>query len=291
MHFLVIVIAIICAYIIRYISQIDYFKKQKNWNYSLFFFIAPVLLILMSSMAIITMGYEGQMWGVQATIISYILAWLCIGFAMINLVIYGIEIKLISKKIDKFAQEKVLGHQVKILETSFPYAGLMGFSQQEKSLFKSLNKSYLVLSRGLINLLSPDHLQAVIAHEKAHQTHHDPLIFFCLSYCKRITFWLPNNNLIWQDLILLRELRADHTASKSVDFLLLAESLLIVTQKAMEESNPLEGNFICPFINFRLNDRIEALIDEQKSLNPFKWYQLSWILLVFIPFLTIPFHQ
>jgi len=61
MHFLVIFLAIICAYIIRYISQISFFKNKRNWSYSLFFFIAPVLLILMSSIAIVTMGYKGQM--------------------------------------------------------------------------------------------------------------------------------------------------------------------------------------------------------------------------------------
>ncbi|MGY6530836.1 MAG: M56 family metallopeptidase [Cyanobacterium sp.] len=291
MHFLVILFAIICAYIIRYMSQISYFKKQKNWNYSLFFFIAPVLLVLMSSIAIVAMGYEGQMWGFQATIISYIGAWFCLGFAIINLVVYAIEIKLISQKIDKFTQEEILGQQAKILKTSFPYAGLMGFSRQKKGLFPLVNKSYLVLSRGLINLLSQEHLEAVIAHENAHQLHNDPLIFFCLSYCKRITFWLPNNDILWQDLVLLRELRADNTASKSVDFLLLAESLLIVTQAAMKEKSPLDHDVVCPFINFRLHERIEALINDDDSLTSFRWYQLSWMLLVFIPFLVIPFHH
>ncbi|MBE9223183.1 M56 family metallopeptidase [Cyanobacterium stanieri LEGE 03274] len=291
MHFIVILLAIVCAYVIRYLSQIDYFQKQRNWNYSLFFFIAPVLLILMSSIAIVTMGYEGQMWGFQATIISYILAWFCLGFAVINLIVYAVEIKLISQKIAGFKEEEVLGERVKILESSFPYAGLIGFESQKKGLFMFLNESYLVLSRGLINLLSPEHLEAVIAHEKSHQKHHDPLIFFCLSYCKRITFWLPNNDNLWQNLVLLRELRADNTASQSVDFLLLAESLLMVTQEAMKEVNPMDNNMVCPFINFRLNERIDALINDGHRVNSFRWYQLTWILLVFIPFLTIPFHQ
>ncbi|AUC60617.1 Zn-dependent protease with chaperone function [Cyanobacterium sp. HL-69] len=291
MHFLVIFLAIICAYIIRYISQISFFKNKRNWSYSLFFFIAPVLLILMSSIAIVTMGYKGQMWGFQATIISYILAWLCLGFAIINLLIYAIEIKFVSQKIDKFKEKEVLGQKVKILETSFPYAGLMGFSTQEKGFLQSLNKSYLVLSKGLIQLLSKEHLQAVMAHENAHQLHNDPLIFFCLSYCKRITFWLPNNDILWQDLVLLRELRADNTASKSVDFLLLAESLLIVTQTAMKEKSPLDNSMVCPFINFRLNERIDALINDDDSFRNFRWYQLSWMLLVFAPFFTIPFHH
>ncbi len=291
MHFLVMIIATILAYLIRIISQQNYFQKKQNWNISLFFFIVPVLLVLMSSIAIVAMGYQGQMWGIKATMISYILAWLCLSYAVINLLIYYLEIKKISTKISQLSEETILNNKVKILNTSFPYAGLMGFTKGNKKLLNPCFGSYLVLSKGLIELLSKEHLQAVISHEKAHQKHQDPLIFFCLSYCKKITFWLPNNEQLWNDLVLLRELRADKTASKSVDFLLLAESLLMVTQKAMEQKNPVDYEFICPFMNSRLNERIEALINQNDSPEIIIWHQLSWIIVVFIPFLIIPFHQ
>jgi Zn-dependent protease with chaperone function len=237
------------------------------------------------------MGYQGQMWGIEATLISYILAWCCLGYGVINLFTYYLEIKNISTRINELAEENVLGSQAKILNTSFPYAGLMGFYQGEKKSLIDLFQSHLVLSKGLINLLSKEHLQAVIAHEKAHQKHKDPLIFFCLSYCKNITFWLPNNEKLWNDLILLRELRADNTASKSVDFLLLAESLLMVTQEAMEQPSPMDYDFICPFMDSRLNERIEALINQDNSAQQINWYQLSWMIVVFIPFVIIPFHH
>lgn len=291
MHFLVMITAVILAYLIRIISQHPHFKKQKSWSLSLFFFITPVLLVLMSSVAIVTMGYQGQMWGIEATLISYILAWCCLGYGVINLFTYYLEIKKISIRVNQLAEENVLGNQAKVLNTSFPYAGLMGFYQGEKKSLTDFFQSHLVLSKGLINLLSQEHLQAVITHEKAHQKHKDPLIFFCLSYCKNITFWLPNNEKLWNDLILLRELRADNTASKSVDFLLLAESLLMMTQEAMEQPSPMDYDFICTFMDNRLNERIEALINQDNSAHYINWYQLSWMMVVFIPFIIIPFHQ
>ena len=145
------------------------------------------------------------------------------------------------------------------------------------------------MSQGLIAALDSEHLSAVIAHEQAHVQYRDTFWFFWLGWIRSFSFWLPNTEALWQELLLLRELRADRKASESVDFLLLAESLLFVAKA------PFDSPVGCVSLNDaqigdRLNERIDSLLDTTKSIPSNRWHNWSWLCLLFLPLLTIPLH-
>lgn len=280
MHFLIICLGILVAYSVRLSSNLGTIDYQKKWGYSLFFFAFPPLILLMTSIVILSMGYQGEMWGMKPSKISFALALSFLIWSLISLIKLSIQLKQTIKHLHQYSQLNIQGKSVRLLNTSFPYAAQVGFWQSE-----------LLVSQGLIELLSPEHLSAVISHETAHQKHRDTFFFFWLCWLEKLTFWLPNNQLLWNNLLLLRELRADHTASQEIDFLLLAESLLRVTESAITETKKFNYDFVCPLINYRLQERIDALIDSNESISQFNWSNLIWLILIFIPWITIPYHN
>ena len=94
----------------------------------------------------------------------------------------------------------------------------------------------------MLDALDRPHLDAVLAHEQAHVYYRDTFWFFWLGWIRSFTIWLPNTEAVWQELLLLRELRADRQATEQVDFLLLAESLLIVAQNPLLASPAISAN-------------------------------------------------
>lgn len=280
MHFMLIFTALLIAYIVRSISRFKQVKYHKKWGLSLFLFTFPPLLLLMTCLTVFLMGYHGEMWGIKVSKFSYYLAESFVIFAIVTLIKTIGNLHQLSSLIKKYPSVNINGQPIKIIDTCFPYAAQVGFWE-----------SQLVLSQGLIKLLSPEHLKAVIAHETAHKINKDPFFFFCLSYLEKLTFWLPNNKNLWNNLLLLRELRADKIAAKTVDFLLIAEALLTVTNASIELEKPLKFNWECPFINCRLEERIDNLLTESEESSNFKWWQIIWLFLVFIPWTFFPFHN
>jgi Zn-dependent protease with chaperone function len=149
------------------------------------------------------------------------------------------------------------------------------------------------MSQGLLDTLTPDHLQAVFAHEQAHCHYRDTFWFFGLGWLKRITGWLPQTEALWQELLVLRELRADWWAVQHIDSLLLAEALLLVVQDA--STLPQDSHFCAAFSSAappnRLHQRIDALLNQTDSLGSFSLGSWSWLLWVLLPFVTIPLHN
>jgi Zn-dependent protease with chaperone function len=182
------------------------------------------------------------------------------------------------RKLATYQQQTIAGTTARILETELPYSAQIGFWCSE-----------LVISTGLVASLDREHLNAVIAHEQAHLYYHDTFWFFWLGWVRSCTFWLPNTEALWQELLLLRELRADRRAAEKVDFLLLAESLLIVA-KAPWDSPVWCANFNHLAIGDRLNERIDALLEETKPLPVGRWQNWSWVWSIFLPLLTIFLH-
>lgn len=76
---------------------------------------------------------------------------------------------------------------------------------------------------------------------------------------------------LWQELLLLRELRADRWAAQQVDPLLLAESLLVVVS-----TMPVQ---------------IEALLAEPELMREPSLWSWTWLLLAFLPLAAVPFHS
>ena len=278
MHLVLLIIALATAYLTRLISQFPGIKYHKKWGLSLFFFIFPPLILLMTCLTVTLMGYQGEMWGLKASRFSYYLAFSYVLIAVFNLLISFVNLHKLGQLIKQYPSQTIGEQTIKILPSSFPYAAQVGFW-----------RSQLVLSTGLLKLLPQEHLNAVIAHENAHQTHKDPFFFFWLSYLERLTFWLPNNRSLWHNLLLLRELRADQTAAETVDFLLIAESLITVTSATAKQKESLDLAWQCPFNDNRLEERINNLLEENNSYQ-FNWTQIIWLIFIFIPYSFLPFH-
>ncbi len=279
MHFTLIFLALISAFSIRLIPINSNDISLKNWSYYLFLFTFPPLILIMTFLSIICMGYKGEMLGFSADKFSYFLAVIFIILSLFSLLKLSYQGWLSLDKIKNYPLVLVENKLVRIIDISFPYAGQIGFWQSE-----------LVITNGLIKMLSSDHLKAVIAHEEAHYNYRDTFNFFWLGYLKNITFWLPNTYELWQELLLMRELRADKKAAEKVDFLLLAESLLLVTESTINSPLNFDQLLICGFSNHRLNERINALLNPTKYTHNSNLYHPLWLLLALLPLLTIPFH-
>jgi Zn-dependent protease with chaperone function len=284
MHIVIIAIAIGLAWFIRAIQLPSQNSWLKKWQRSLFLFLFPPLILLMTAASVLLMGPTGEMLGMQASWCSYIL---CVGFifwAAILLCKLGYQGYLSQQQVRIYPQELIFGKIAHILNIDFPYIAQIGFWD-----------SKLIISQGLIDTLDREHLQAVLAHEQAHYYYRDTFWFFWLGWIRTCTCWLPNTKLLWQELLLLREIRADLEAAKQVDALLIAESLLVVTQKAkgfdsINLSNNLCAAFSCSVFGDRLTERIDALLSPSDfTVSSSSWLWI-WVLLTFLPLVTVPFH-
>lgn len=277
MHLVMIVTALTLAWIVRLITPQSTGNWSQRWYKSLFLFLFPPLLLTMTALAIVCMGANGHMLGLQAS-------WLGYGLGLIFLVVAtGLLCKSAyqawqsQQEINTYPQTYIQGKRARILEINLPYSAQIGLWQPN-----------LVISRGLLAMLDQEHLEAVLAHEQAHLEYRDTFCFFWLGWLRSLTTWLPNTENLWQELLLLREIRADRSATTQVDPLVLAESLLSVAQFPME--SPL--SFCAPLGSSCLQQRIDNLISdgETHSSNLPNYWSWMWLLFVLIPWATIPFH-
>ncbi|WP_017655744.1 M56 family metallopeptidase [Fortiea contorta] len=249
-----------------------------RWQRSLFFFLFSPLLLLMTAIALIIMGTQGQMGGMYTGGISYILALIYLAFCAImciKLCIQGWQ----SVKSARDCPLVNLGNQeARLLETGALFAGQIGFWQPE-----------LVVSQGLLQSLSPEHLESVLAHEQGHHYYRDTFWFFWLGWVRSCTAWLPNTEILWEELLVLRELRADSYAASQVDPLLLAESLLLVVSSA-----PVLSEICCAALSSpegdRLERRIEALLTPTQPTPETQSPSWNGLLFAFLPLVVVIFH-
>ncbi|MFM5892211.1 MAG: M56 family metallopeptidase [Dolichospermum sp.] len=273
MHLLMMITAVALAYWLRSSGNIPQGNWHLRWQKTLFLFLFPPLLILMTVTAVVCMGTQGKMGGMYTNSLSYILASISLGFFNI----LGLKLVLSGWKAIKSAREctkvNLHGKQVRILPTRALFAGQIGFWQPE-----------LVVSEGLLETLSPLHLESVLAHEQGHYQYRDTFWFFWLGWMRSCTAWLPNTEPLWQELLVLRELRADSYAASQVDPLVLAESLLLVVS-----NNPITSDVCCAALGAgdRLEQRIEALLTppEQTAETQLQYWHLA-----FLPLITVVFH-
>jgi Zn-dependent protease with chaperone function len=259
---------------------------QRRWQITLFFFLFPPLLLLMTAISVFCMGYRGQMLGYHSSLISYFSAIVWLSFAIFCLAKLSYQTWQTHRSFDSYPLRTIATQKARVLALDFPYSARIGFWQSE-----------LILTEGLLTLLDEEHLQAVLAHEKAHQEYRDTFWFFWLGWVRSMSFWLPNTQDLWTELVFLRELRADKYASRQVDYLLLAESLLLVAQKVNQAAVINFSDSCCvalneQSLNNRLLERIDALVEAEKPELPRFNYQV-WLLLSLslAPFLLLPLHS
>jgi Zn-dependent protease with chaperone function len=281
MHLLAILTVVILAIVIRaQLTQLTLHPGEwsQRWYRTLFVFCFPGLLLLTTAITVLYMGCHGEMLGVKAGSVGCFISGGLILFASGCLLKLAIQGDRSIHQLRNYPTETIGQTTARILELDLPYSAQIGFW-----------KSELVISRGLLTILDEEHLAAVIAHEQAHVKYRDTFWFFWLGWIRNFSFWLPNTEVLWQELLLLRELRADRQAAKSVDFLLLAESLLIVAKA------PLESPIWCVSLNDaqigdRLNERIDSLLNQTEPVPSDCWYNWSWLCLLLMPLLTVPLH-
>jgi hypothetical protein len=234
----------------------------------------------MTALAVLLMGPQGQMIGLHTDGFSYGLVvggvGLAIGFCL-KLAIQGWQS---LQTIRTYPKIDLDGKSARLVDTSTLFSAQIGFWQPE-----------LVVSQGLLETLKPEHLQAVLSHEQAHHYYRDTFWFFWLGWLRQITAWLPNTEALWQELLLLRELRADHWAAGRVDALLLAESLLIVVSTPMMASESFCAAFSRATPHNRLQERIEALLGEAESSPPSSFASWIWVVFALLPLVAVPFHS
>jgi Zn-dependent protease with chaperone function len=281
MHLLAILTVVILALIIRD-QSIQSSPNIKGWSQrwyrTLFLFCFPGLLLLTTAVTVLYMGCHGEMLGVQAGSIGCFISGGLILFASGSLLKLAIQGDLSIRQVRQYPTQTIGQTTARIIEFDLPYSAQIGFW-----------RSQLVISRGLLTALDQEHLAAVIAHEQAHVEYRDTFWFFWLGWIHSFSFWLPKTAALWQELLLLRELRADRKAAESVDFLLLAESLLAVAKA------PLEFPAWCVSLNDaqigdRLQERIDSLLNPTESVPSDRWHNWSWLCLLLMPLLTIPLH-
>ena len=279
MHLLAILIAVILAYTVRQKSISSDKKWSQRWYETLFLFLFPSLLLLTTAFTILYMGCHGEMLGVKAGSLG------CIVSASSLLFACGCLVKLAYRgnrsicQLDAYPRITVGNTTARILDLDLPYSAQVGFWQSE-----------LVVSSGLLALLDEEHLAAVIAHERAHLYYRDTFWFFWLGWIRSLSFWLPNTETLWQELLLLRELRADRKAAEEVDFLLLAESLLTFAKAPLEPCRVCQANLNHLGIGDRLEERINSLLEPRETTKVPGWRNWLWLGLL-LPVLTIPLHS
>ncbi len=284
MHGIIIILALGIASHLRLLYPRLAGNGGRRWQVSLFFFLFPPLLLLTTAVAVICMGYRGEMFGLQATIFSYTLAITFTSLTVLTwlkLLYQGIQTR---KSLEIYPQKSIKGKLARIIDTDFPYSAQIGIIKPE-----------LVITTGLLKTLNEEQLEAVLAHEQAHYDYHDTGWFFCLGCLKSITPWLPHTDDLWLELLFLREIRADKKASQSVDILLLAESLLLVASQITTTSDWRFGNnFGAAFDNLphnRLMERVDCLLAESEEAYGFYWQGWLLLSLSLLPFILLPWHS
>jgi len=185
-----------------------------------------------------------------------------IGWALVTLLHLGL---LARRKV-------VAGVEARVMADPVPFAGLVGWWQP-----------VLVVSDGLLTSLSPAHLRAVILHEQGHRRYGDPFWFFWLGWLRRLMVWLPGTAQVWEQLLALREMRADDWAARQADRLVLAEALLALAPAPM-------GSVAAVGTGERLAARLEALL---ASVEPPRGSRWSWLWLsgLLLPVASVLLHS
>ncbi|WP_448563034.1 M56 family metallopeptidase [Trichothermofontia sp.] len=259
---------------------------QTRWLVTGSGLLLPPLLLLTTTIAIVGMGTSGTMFGATVSRGGYVLS---VGFligAAGWLGYLAVQSWRSQRQLRQYADitlpPTVPQTQAKLLPVPQPFAGQIGFWQPQ-----------LVVSQGLLADLSPEHLAAVLAHEQAHCYYRDTFWFFWFGWLRSLTAWLPQTDRLWQEWLLLRELRADRWAAQRVDPLVLAEALLRVVRSSIVP--PLAGAtaFHDEVMVSRFEERISTLLSPPPPhpASPTYAAVILGIGLILLPILLIPLHH
>ncbi|MFM7218989.1 MAG: M56 family peptidase, partial [Nodosilinea sp.] len=121
--------------------------------------------------------------------------------------------------------------------------------------------------------------------------------FLILGMVRRFSLWLPHTQSLWEDLLLLREIRADQAAARHSDPLLLAELLVKLSRQiglACQEPAPEAWvNFNPGSSPQRLELRVEALVNPNPPTPPVTpgLSLMVWLTVATLPLATLGLHS
>jgi Zn-dependent protease with chaperone function len=281
MHLILCCGSLVLAWGLRLIShRCELDAWHLRWQRTMTLFLLPPLILVTTAIAVIWMGPQGAMVGVWEGWVTYFLALAGVGFALYKLLQLTGEGWHTLDRIRIYPRGDVNGYPVRLLDLPHPYSAQIGFWQPE-----------LVISQGLLTTLTPEHLAAVLAHERAHYYYRDTFCFFWWGWVRQITAWLPATEILWQELLMLREIRADRWASAQTDPLLVAEAILQVVREF-----PLFTDNVCAPLGqmtctHRLTQRIEALLASPEPIERLDFWSWAWFAIALLPLCTVPFHH
>ncbi len=279
MHLTLLFFGLSCAWGLRLLTLRPDGTCQERWQRSLGLFLFPPLLMLMTAIALVCMGPQGQMVRWWEGWLSY---WLAVGFlAFAGILALKLTMEGLRslQRVRTYPQIQLRGRCSRLLATPIPFIAQVGFWRPE-----------LVVSQGLLDTFGTEHLEAVLTHEQAHAHYRDTFWFFWLGWLRRLSAWLPQTEALWQELLLLRERRADRWAAQTVDTLLLAESLLQMVSAPELYAETICAAFSSATPRNRLAERLEALLTPQEAMQPSNPWIWTWLLFVCLPLMTVPFH-
>ncbi|NJK63106.1 MAG: M56 family peptidase [Synechococcaceae cyanobacterium SM2_3_1] len=281
MHLIMITLVLLLSVIWRWPALEARSPWSERYSQALNRFLFPPLLLFTTALAVVCMGPQGQMAGLWVGGVSYVIS---LGFLLGagGLLLWQYLRSLHSlHRLHHLPLQEIDHHPLHVLEAPTLLAAQIGLWHPR-----------LVISQGVLDRLGPDHLQAVLTHEQAHHHFRDTFTFFWLGWLRRLTCWLPHTHTLWQELLLLREIRADQWAAQQVDPLLLAEALWMFAADPVSES----WSDHCVGLNesgpaSRLEQRIDHLLDP--SITPAFALSWNWIALSssLLPILVIPLHS
>ena len=286
MHLLMLAITVVSAIAIRLLPIQTELSKQQVWMRTWVVFALPPLLLLASSLAVVLMGPGGSMhFHLHA---SPCLSWIGHLLSLGMLAVAGLTLLLrvcrgwqSIRQLGQYPLCQVERYSSRVLPDRLPFAAQVGFWNSE-----------LLVSQGLLQELSPEHLNAVLLHERSHHYFRDTFWFFWLGWLRQLSAWLPNTEDLWQQLIILRELRADALAATQCDRLVLAEALFQVANAPLQSGELMaafgeDSTEASP--SNRLETRIDALLDERATFD--LRADRSWYLMFggTLPLLIVPF--
>lgn len=269
---------------------------SQRWHQALAAFVIPPLSLIMVAIAIVMMGRRGSMWGLPVGYLGSLLSLGIIGFAAATLIDLVWRERQLQRSLTRLPQTVVADSYFACrAEIDTVFAGYVGAWNP-----------VLILSQPLLDTLNPSELDAVLAHETAHLNYKDNLFFFYLGWLRRLMPWLLGTTILWEELLLLREIRADRYAAQLIDSLTVAEALLTVVQSTLRSPQPTSNASLplqaSPMVAFtaatessaNFTERIETLLSHP-SPPPANPAQLIvsiglWIGLG-LPFLSIAFHH
>jgi Zn-dependent protease with chaperone function len=280
MHSIVLIAMLGLAWGLRYAwTQMSVDRWSDRWHCTMTLFLLPTLLLLTTAIALLWMGPQGQMAGVWGGWVSYCWSIGFLSFSGLCLLKQTWGAWQLLNLVRTYPIADLDGTPIRSIDLDLPYSAQIGFWQPE-----------LVISQGLLVKLDSEHRAAVIAHEQAHARYHDTFYFFWLGWLRQITRWLPQTEVIWQELLVLREIRADVWASAQTDPLLVAEALLLVIQNPPIFPENLCAAFSQMTATSRLDRRIEAILTTTAPIDRLTIWSWAWLLLALLPLLAIPFH-